>query len=165
MMPALQPRFGDFSSGFTLLELCIVLFIMMLLAGVATPAVHSALVERALRNDENQTGQLVKNAMRFTSEQRQSCMLVLSGHTLVLTTDQPGPSAGPLASATLAHDLELPRADKPGSWDAAPSMRWTFMPAGLCPLPRLRLQEGSAYVEMDFNALTGNVENEAVYLP
>jgi hypothetical protein len=46
-----------------------------------------------------------------------------------------------------------------------PSARWTFEPAGLCPLPRVRLEHGTAYLEMSFNALTGDVEDEAFSIP
>ena len=32
-------------------------------------------------------------------------------------------------------------------------------------MPRVRLERGPAYIEMSFNALTGDVEDETTYLP
>ncbi len=46
-----------------------------------------------------------------------------------------------------------------------PPTTWIFEAGELCPATRVRLSRGDAYLEMSFNALTGNVENEATYFP
>jgi len=50
-------------------------------------------------------------------------------------------------------------------WEALPAVTWTFEPNGLCPLPRVRFERGASYIELGFNALTGDVEDESSYLP
>ena len=42
---------------------------------------------------------------------------------------------------------------------------YDFKPGELCPASRVHLGRGDAWLEMSFNALTGNVENEAAYFP
>ena len=46
-----------------------------------------------------------------------------------------------------------------------PEISWTFQPNELCPATRVRLSRGNAWLEMSFNALTGNVEKETTYFP
>ena len=65
----------------------------------------------------------------------------------------------------MATGSKFPDAKKKNAWETLSSVRWIFQPEGLCPMPRVRLQRGDAYIEMSFNALTGDVEDEASYLP
>jgi prepilin-type N-terminal cleavage/methylation domain-containing protein len=176
--------------GFTLLELCIVLFIMALLAGTAMPAMQSAFTEQSLRGDAHQMSLMVKTAMITSSEQQRPYVMTLEGGKWVMepvsgtsvsddssvTGKASGTEAAPhdaidpqpedvTLTQALGNKLEFPDARKRTVWETLPSVRWTFQPDGLCPLPRVRLQRGSAYLEMSFNALTGDVEDEASYLP
>ena len=54
---------------------------------------------------------------------------------------------------------------KANAWVAMPPTTWIFQPGELCPAPRVRLARGEAWLEMSFDALTGNVENETNSLP
>lgn len=164
--------------GFTLLELCIVLFIMALLAGAAMPAMESAFTEQALRSDARQLSLMVKTAMLKSSEQQRPYLLSLEGKELAMepvpdsaaTGEAAGPDDAPPADGTtmtqtLGNALKLPDTRKKDTWEALDSVRWTFTPAALCPMPRVRLERGPAHIEMSFNALTGDVEDETTYLP
>jgi prepilin-type N-terminal cleavage/methylation domain-containing protein len=173
-------------SGFTLLELCIVLFIIALLAGTAMPAMESAFTEQALRGDAHQLSLMVRNAMIKSSEQQRPYLISLDGRNLLMEpapaiaaagntatvtsppTDDAKDDASPedvTMTETLGNKIEFPDAQKKNTWETLSSVRWMFQPNGLCPLPRVRLQRGNAYIEMGFNALTGDVEDEASYLP
>jgi prepilin-type N-terminal cleavage/methylation domain-containing protein len=188
----LGPRLAR-RSAFTLLELCVVLLIMALLAGAAMPAMESAFTEQTLRGDAHQLSMMVKTAMIKSGEQQRPYLISLDGNELLLepapasvVDDDQASVAGATTSATFsAHDdadagtaagdvtmtqtlgnaLKFPDAQKKNAWEALPSVRWTFQPSGLCPLPRVRLERGNAYIEMSFNALTGDVEDEASYIP
>ena len=171
--------------GFTLLEMCIVLFIIALLACAAMPAMRSAFLEQALRADSHQLAMMVKTAMLTSSEQGRSYLISLDGKNLTLEPAAAASAAdaptGPVAAdddpdaAALPEDvtqtqvlgnvLKFPDAQKKDKWETLPSVSWTFEPNGLCPLPRVRLARGDAYVEMSFNALTGDVEDESLYIP
>jgi len=178
-------------AGFTLLELCIVLFIIALLAGAAMPAMDSAFTEQALRGDAHELSMMVKTAMIKSSEQQRPYLISLSGKELLLepapaalTNENASAATSPTSSAhddadadtgpapedvtrqqTLGNALKFPDARKKNAWETLPAVHWTFQPDSLCPLPRVRLQRGESYIEMSFNALTGDVEDEAVYLP
>jgi prepilin-type N-terminal cleavage/methylation domain-containing protein len=171
--------------GFTLLEMCIVLFIIALLAGAAMPAMRTAFLEQQLRGDSHQLALMVRTAMITSSEQGRPYIIALDGKNVTLApaaasiaeaappasqnTDDPDKSeAGPgdvTQAIALSNVLQFPDAEKKNKWETLPSVSWTLEPNGLCPLPRVRLARGDAYVEMSFNALTGDVEDEALSIP
>lgn len=168
--------------GFTLLELCIVLLIMAILLGAMTPAMHSAFVESAMRADARQLSFLVRTAMLQSDDEHQGYVLDLTATGLDLHLAGTGPEADSStdaaagdssdnnnASTTYQFDaadkLYIPDPKKNSAWIHIPATSWIFQPGELCPATRVRLIRGNAWLELSFNALTGNVENEADYFP
>ena len=173
--------------AFTLLEICIVLFIIALLAAVSMPAIQSAFAEQALRNDSHQLALMVKTAMLQSAEQHRPYVIELTAATMALhPLDDSKPDADTPSNATpadasgenpdlenfetsihldLTNKLLAPDPDKPNAWIAMPKTKWLFRSGYLCHIPRLRLTRGEAWLEMSFNALTGDVEDEAYSFP
>ena len=167
--------------GFTLLEMCIVLFIIALLAGAAMPALESAFNERSLRDDAHTFSILAKSAMLRSSEEQRPYMMRLQGKELRLapvaggTDMSEGSGASTVAETnsepqsgeieSLTNPLKLADDKRNHAWKSQPVETWTFQPNSLCPLPRVRFERGTGYLEMSFNALTGDVEDEAYDLP
>jgi len=173
--------------GFTLLEMCIVLFIIVLLLGVMVPAVESARVEKAVRDDAQQLSLMVKTAMLQSSEEHRPYVIDLSATSMALhplgvepvASADPASTNGAVAATedssvdgvettTQLNDpdqLMTPDPVKANVWIAMPPTSWVFQPDELCPVPRVRLSRGDSWVEMGFNALTGNVEDETAYFP
>jgi prepilin-type N-terminal cleavage/methylation domain-containing protein len=160
--------------AFTLLEICIVLFIIALLAAASMPAIQSAFTEQDLRNDSHQLALLVKTAMLQSAEQHRPYVIDLTAATMALHPLNDGSASGQdtgldnvEASIHLdpANKLLAPDPNKANAWIAMPETHWLFQPGELCPAPRVRLTRGKAWLEMSFNALTGNVENEAYTFP
>jgi prepilin-type N-terminal cleavage/methylation domain-containing protein len=175
-----------FSRGFTLLEMVMVLVIIAVLAGLSMPAVQSAFTEQALRKDSHQLALMVKTAMIKTAEQHRGYVIDLNGTSMALhpagitaASDDDSSSADDAsADSTAAINVEItsdldpdnklmaPDATKSGAWDPMPdNAQWAFEPGELCPATRVRLTRGKSWVELSFNALTGNVEKEASYMP
>ena len=164
-----------------------VLVIIAILAGVTMPAIQSAFVEQAVRRDAHQLALMVKTAMIQSAEQHRAYVIDLTGATMALhpvgeapadpdaspSTD--GADAAANNSATenvkVTSDLDAqnkllaPDPQKTSAWIDMPQTSWIFQPGELCPATRVRLTRGNAWVEMSFDALTGNVENEAAYFP
>jgi len=176
--------------GFTLLEMCIVLFIIMLLLAAALPAIQTAFVEQSVRRDSHELALMVKTAMMQSADQHRAYIIELTRSSMMLhPASQPSPegdSAPPAgnsddASATgdnsapenidITHSIDslnrvlLPDPEKPRAWLPAFSSSWLFQPGALCPAPRVRISRGNAWIELSFNPLTGNVEDEAAYFP
>jgi len=64
-----------------------------------------------------------------------------------------------------ANKLLIPDPEKPKTWIPMPPTSWIFAPDALCPATTVRVSRGESWLEMNFNALTGNVENESTYFP
>lgn len=181
--PFMSPRVRR--QGFTLLEMCIVLFIIALLAAMMVPAWNSAMAEQAVRNDARELSLMVKTAMLQSTDQHRAYIIdltpaTMSLHPVGVTDSDSNPSASDNDSSEeksapenvrivqqidRANKLSLPDPDKPKAWQTVTSATWLFEPGELCPAPRVRLSRGNAWVELSFNPLTGNVENEATYFP
>jgi prepilin-type N-terminal cleavage/methylation domain-containing protein len=176
------------TAGFTLLEMCMVLLILAILAGVSMPAMQSAFTEHAVRGDAHQLAMMVKTAMIQSAEQHRPYVIDLTTTTMALhpqgtaeadpsTPDSTGATADDTNTSTMAdvsltnqldppNELLAPDPDKPDGWMAMPAdTEWVFQPGELCPATRVRFKRGEAWLEMSFGALTGNVENEKNYLP
>jgi prepilin-type N-terminal cleavage/methylation domain-containing protein len=174
-------------SGFTLLEMCMVLFIIALLFGVTMPAMESAFTEQAVRRDAHQLALMVKTGMIQSAEQHRAYVIDLTSTTMALhpvgeaaadpdasSSDDEDASANKSAMQNVevtsgldSHNrLLTPNPQKANNWmDMPDGTQWVFQPGELCPAPRVRLKRGDAWLEMSFNALTGNVENETYSLP
>jgi prepilin-type N-terminal cleavage/methylation domain-containing protein len=172
--------------GFTLLEICIVLLIIGILLGAMMPSIQSAFVESAVRADARQLSLMVKTAMLRSTDEGRVYVIDLTpvgidlhpagepaatspaeGAKLDGTSKAEGDSVDSEVSCRLdgADKILVPDPKKAASWIAIPSTSWIFQPGDLCPATQVRLARGNAWLQMDFNALTGNVENESTYFP
>jgi prepilin-type N-terminal cleavage/methylation domain-containing protein len=158
---------GSTSRGFTLLEICIVLVILGVLMGVIAPGMQSALAEQALRSDARQLSLMVKTAMLRTCEEHRPYVLDLSETSLSLAPLSDAPSSDDLQTWPLnaRNQLLLPDPKSSGDWLQLHSAEWIFRPGELCPASAVCFVRGPARLQMSFNALTGNVENERSFIP
>jgi type II secretory pathway pseudopilin PulG len=160
-----------FSGGFTLLEICTVLFIFMILLGATMPAMHSAFVEQAVRGDARQLSLMVKTAMIQSEEQHRAYVIDLTATTMELHPMDEAAKDAESEDVSITRQLDKPNTllvpdpKKTDGWIAMPPTSWFFQPGELCPASRVRLTRGDDWMEVNFNALTGNVENEASYFP
>ena len=171
--------------GFTLLEMCTVLFIIMILLGVMMPAMQSAFTEQAVRGDARELSLMVKTAMLQSSEQHRAYVIDLTATTMAMhpaggitqDTDAADADEDTSAKSPAAEDIEvswqlnhpnkllMPDPKKANVWIDMPLTSWVIQPGELCPVPRVRIARGNDWIEMSFNPLTGNVDDEATYLP
>jgi len=177
-----------FRRGFTLLEMCIVLVIIVLLFGVTTPAIQSAFTEQTVRQDAHQLALMVKTAMIQSAEQHRDYVIDLTETTMALypaseapadpdasssTDDAASAAAGDSTMADVSvtsklapsNQLLVPDPIKVNAWVPMPPTRWTFQPGELCPATLVRVARGDAWLSMSFDALTGNVANETYSVP
>ena len=165
----------------------IVLVIIAILGGLALPAIQTAFVEQAVRNDAHQLALMVKTAMIQSAEQHRVYIIDLTNKTMALhpageaakvtddsssTDDDTAAANAPVmenveVSAKLdpANKLLTPDSTKTDAWVDMPPTSWIFQPGELCQATRVRLVRGNAWLEMSFNVLTGNVENETTSFP
>lgn len=150
------------------------------------PAIQSAFTEKALRDDSQQLSLMVKTAMLQSADQHRNYVIDLTSTSLSLhpegmptdadavpvsvDEDASDKNSGPediVVDSRLAapNKLIVPDPEKPNGWKDMPPTSWLFKSGELCPASTVRMSRGDAWVELEFNALTGNVENESTYFP
>jgi prepilin-type N-terminal cleavage/methylation domain-containing protein len=153
-------------AGFTLLEICIVLVILGVLMGVIAPGMQSALNEQAVRSDAHRLSLLVKAGMLRSNEEHRSYVLTLDEKNwslLPLGDNSAQPDSDSTWQPGSGNKLLLP--NEAGKWLPNLSTQWDFRPGELCPATPVRFTRGKSELEMTFNALTGNVEDERSIFP
>jgi len=94
----------SFSSGFTLLEMIIVLVIMAILAATSIPAFSSAVNEHHVREDGHQLALMVRQAMIQSAEQHRAYVIDLTKTTMALKAQGDNAAPQPDAEANLFQD-------------------------------------------------------------
>lgn len=167
----------------------VVLLIIAILAGVAMPAVQSAFTEQAVRKDGHQLALMVKTAMIQSSEQHRPYVIDLTSTSMALHPEGEAAAVPDDSSSNNNDDddsiannsaninvevtssidpdnkLLIPDPVKTDAWIDMPPTEWTFQPGELCPATQIRLKRGDAWLDLTFNPLTGNVDNEGSSFP
>lgn len=172
--------------GFTLLEMCIVLFILVILMGVMIPTIQSAFTEQAVRRDGSELALMVKTAMLQSADEQRPYVISITATNMALYpaaplhTDPDLPATPPSDDTlteqtplgltvdwplTVPNKILIPDPEKHNAWTPLVSTEWWFQPGDLCAASKLRVTRGEAWLELNFNPLTGAVENEASYFP
>jgi type II secretory pathway pseudopilin PulG len=158
----------EVTRAFTLLELIIAMFIVMLLLGLALTVTREIFSHEELRQTERQIALFAKTARRYALRENRSYELVLDERWLELRP------AEKIIDADDGEPLrfELPQSVKllvkrwgADGWETPSELVWLFMPDGLCAPNRIKLQQGAAWMEEMFNPLTANRQDETWYLP
>ena len=172
---------GAHRGGFTLLEICIVLLVLAVLMGVIVPGMQSALNEQGIRTDARQLSLLIKTAVQQSNEEHGTYRVELGDGTVLLERDQPAstlqtistqdeePTMKPevLQSFRLSTENRLSISNTGNEGDCKPvaSAEWVFRAGELCPVTWISLERGKSRLDLDFNALTGDVDEERSYFP
>lgn len=160
-----------------------VLLIIALLATASLPAMQSAFVEQNLRKDAHQLSIMVRTAMLRSSEQNRPYAIEVTAGSVSLhpfaaaTPDAASPTGDAPVASSGSEDVNASNGFDPANklltldpkkahaWIDMPPTTWLFQPGDLCPVPRVRLTRGNAWLELSFNALTGDVEDETAEFP
>ena len=153
--------------GFTLLEVCFVLFIVAVLFAVAAPPTARLFQEEQLRRPVRELQGFAKEARRSAIVENRSYQLLLLNDRFVLQpADQKIEDQGSEASYRLASDVtfaikRLNDTNFKGGADA----RWIFSPNGLCEPMTFLFQRGQGWIKFRIDPLTGRIADQESYIP
>jgi type II secretory pathway pseudopilin PulG len=155
-------RWGGARGGYTLLEICIVMFILALLIGLAAPNVSSWLAEEQLRAPLRQL-ELFARTARITAidRQRPFDLLITAGGFQIEEAPgwgKPEPTVDPYPLPT---GIEV-RSEGWGEtvYSTPDERRWRFLPNGLCQPLSVKLTHGLSEIAIRFDPLTADVDEE-----
>jgi len=166
------------SRGFSLLEMVIVMFIIMVLAGLAIGVTREVFGQEELRATSRKLALFAKTARQDALRENVAYILTLTPDRFILQpaeefveaqTESESDSEKPVVKPI---EFMLPEKVKlkvkiwgSKDWEKLKEVTWTFTPTGLCAPHSFRLERDTAWMEMSFNPLTANLQDEAWYLP
>ena len=155
------------ASGFTLLEVCFVLFIVAVLFAVAAPPTARLFQEEQLRRPVRELQSMAKEARRLAIAEGRSYQLLLLNEGFVLQPgDRKAESERPDVNYQLPADVtfaikRMSDTDFKGTADA----RWIFQPNGLCEPITFLFQRGQGWIKFRIDPLTARIQDQESYLP
>jgi type II secretory pathway pseudopilin PulG len=146
-------------AGFTLVEIAISVFILMVITLIAVPSVRGVLADRRLQRSLDAMNQMVREAQELSVQERRPYLIEWQKSSIVLRPEssREGDPVGP--TATLALDkghaflLRLPTA-----LEKDPLAQWIFWPSGTCEPANVRFKSPDGLWEANYSPLTARPE-------
>lgn len=120
-------------AAFTLIEIVIALFIMMLLLTLAVPSLSGVLADRRLRRTLDQFTSLVRTAQERSVAEHRNYLLVQDRQSLVVRPEAFTKEEKPFTAAELQLDRGVAlKFSFPAALRRDPPPQWIFWPTGTC---------------------------------
>jgi prepilin-type N-terminal cleavage/methylation domain-containing protein len=161
---AVPPQVGP---GFTLLEVCFVLFIVAVLFAVAAPPTARLFQEEQLRRPVRELQSFAKEARRSAiAENRSYQLLLLSDRFILEPADGKAEDQRPETRYQLPPDVTfaIQRLNDTGFRESADG-RWIFLPNGLCEPITFLFRRGQGWIKFRIDPLTSRIEDQESYIP
>lgn len=139
--------------GYTFLELALALGIVVVVFIAVVPVIASGHVERRLRQGMDELAQAVRESRAEAEKTGAGRMLVVEKNGL---SERSGDKVHEKVRTPGNAGLSVRFAQ--GDWEQ--EREWRIFSCGLVEPVSLRLQEGRAWIEADFDFLTGSVADE-----
>ncbi|HEY3601530.1 MAG TPA: prepilin-type N-terminal cleavage/methylation domain-containing protein [Chthoniobacterales bacterium] len=141
--------------GFTLIEIMISVFILILLLLVALPSISGVMANRRLQRSLDAMNAIVQQAQEHSLKERRTYVIEWQKRTIILrpAEAQQGDSGAPIARLSLekghAYVLRLPAALAKG-----PFAEWTFWPSGTCEPANIQFKGPNGSWEVNYEPLS-----------
>jgi prepilin-type N-terminal cleavage/methylation domain-containing protein len=120
-------------SGFTLLEICIAVFIAALLVTLAVPSVSGVLAEQRMKRSFESFDALTRDAQTRSRTERRAFVLAWDKDGIALRPEQPAaPEEEKGVSRIDCAEKETFDLNLPAALIRNPSKEWIFWPTGTC---------------------------------
>ncbi len=140
--------------GFTFLELMLVLALIAIIFVSAVPLVSASLGERRLRADAEKISAMVRSQRARAQDDGRRHVLTIRSAGFFEKGNPPKEIAG------LPRDAIFTLRYPGGKWEKPKDQAWEFSPIGMVTPLSVRLESGKAWIELDFDMLTGRVAEE-----
>ena len=146
--------------GFTLIEICIVLFLAMLMISVAVPSMTGQLARRRLQEASDRLDTLVTRAREASVKDGKAYQLVWEdGGSICLypadASEKKRRTAGPMSALKPSAPSEHYTLVRDAALTAQPAAVWTFWPTGNCEAVKVHYEGRSGEWDTSYNPLSG----------
>lgn len=118
--------------AFTLLEICLALFIAMLIIGVALPSLSGLQYFQGAETSFRAFDDLAQHARRLSQQEREPHVLVWEKERIILRRDDPSALDDEPLAALDYDEKTIPQLELTAALSAKPAPIWTFWPGGTC---------------------------------
>ena len=146
--------------GFTLIEMCLVLFLAIMLISIAIPSLGGQMARRRLQEASDRLDALATRAReRSVSENRPYQLVWEKGGAVALYPADASEAArrkvGPVSALTPTASNERYTLIRSSSLSATPAAEWTFWPTGNCEPVSVRYEGSAGEWEAVYSPLSG----------
>ena len=154
--------------GFTLLEMGLVLFILLIIAGMAIPMTTGMIAQERLKGQARELQDYASSARKLAVTENRPYEILLTDKGFSLERYLTGEKAkvDVVRSKKLASNVSytVQRWGEKGFGKPARES-WVFQPDGLCEPIRVHFESKGGWVEYTFNPLTARPRDESYYFP
>lgn len=145
--------------GFTLLELAIAIFIMVIVLMMAVPSFNGVLADRRLRRSLDAFNGIVRQAQERSVMERRSYLIIWHDGKVGLRPEAllQGEDSEPVAMLNLARGESMKIAF-PAALMEEPPAEWIFWPSGTCEPAVVSYRGKDGGWTANYSALTGRAE-------
>ncbi len=140
--------------GFTLLEICLVIAIVLLISTIAIPSVKGLFAEQRLKKTFEQFDDFVRRTQLRAVKERRGMVMIWDGDGITVQPDEPGEedTAGegdyfPFADGKIA-------LERPAALEKKPAIEWLFWRSGTCEPAILHFEGEAGNWSVQYDPLT-----------
>jgi len=151
------------AGGFTLLEMGLVLFVLVLMVGAAIPVTSGLMAEERLRRHTNDLLLYARTARRLAVAENRFYEIRFAPDEFTL---EPSPASGGRPEEVVSrHVLPADTHYALQGWQKSEFSKpddevWVFSPGGICEPIRVHFQADNNWIEFAFNPLTARAQEE-----
>jgi type II secretory pathway pseudopilin PulG len=146
-------------AGFTLIEIAIAVFILMVLLLLAIPSVTGVIANRRLQRSLDAMNQIVRLAQEHSVQERRPYLIEWQRSSVILRPESIAEGEPETPTATLVLDkghayvLRLP-----ATLEKNPPAQWIFWPSGTCEPANVRFKGPDGSWEVNYSPLAARPE-------
>jgi type II secretory pathway pseudopilin PulG len=143
------------TEGFTLIEICLAVFIALILTMMAIPSIQGLLSERAIKRSFDSFSDMVTEAQNRAITERRAYLIAWDEDGISLRPDQPANKDEQKGIERVdlkkdeTYDIELPAA-----LEKDPPKEWIFWPSGTCESAKISYRGADGTWTADYDPLT-----------
>lgn len=147
------------SRAFTLIEIVLSVFILMLLLVLAVPSLHGVLADKRLRRSLDSFNNLVRQAEELSIKEQRAYLIVWAKDKALLRPEafQKDEEVKPTAEFDLARG-EILKLNLPAALIKNPPGEWIFWPSGICEPAVVEFRGKSGAWKASYSPLTARAE-------
>lgn len=144
--------------GFTLFEMCLVIMIVLLLAGIAVPSLASLFKEQRLDKTFGRFDDFVRRTQLRAVHERRAMVMIWDGEGITVQPDEPAEEDTAGDKDYLAFADGTIALERPAALEEKPAVEWLFWRSGTCEPAILRFEGELGKWSARYDPLTTRAE-------